>query len=186
MRKMKLSDIKITSAFAESMPTESKMQECRENWDEFQRQDRYIVVDHDNTLIDGYIQYLILQENNIEEAEIKIWHCKRKRWYRKDVEGWKTPKYRTESTTYIYGKHIHSFGNKEYVWRIPKSWTWMQENIQVGDTVLCAAKRGVSPVQVTRVEILDVCPVDMVVKKVVGKEIHRNGMVVDARLKEER
>jgi hypothetical protein len=65
------------------------------------------------------------------------------------------------------------------MWRIPKSWTWMQENIQVGDIVLCAAKRGISPVQVTRIEVLDVCPVDMVVKKVVDKEIRRNGMVVE-------
>lgn len=179
MRKMKLDDIKITSAFADSIPTEEKMNECRKHWNEFHRQDRYLVVDHNNILLDGYCMYLVLKENGIEEAEIKIWHCKRKRWYRKNVEDWKSPKYRTEPTMYVFGKHLNSFGNKEYMWRIPKSWTWMQENIQVGDTVLCAAKRGVSPVVVTRIEVLDVCPVDMVVKKVVGKEIRRNGCVVE-------
>lgn len=187
MRKMKLSDIYVTSAFTESTPTESKMQECRENWNKWKRQDRYLIVTPgNNVLIDGYIMYLVLKENGIEEAEVKISTRRKKRWVRKNIEDWKQPHYRTEPTTYIYGKHIHGFGNKEYVWRIPKSWTWMQENIQVGDTVLCAAKRGVSLVQVTRIEVLDVCPVDMVVKKVVGKEIRRNGMVVDTRLKEER
>lgn len=186
MRKMKLTDIYVTSAFAESIPTEEKMQQCRENWNKWHRQDRYLVVTPgNNVLIDGYIQYLVLKENGVEEAEVKISTRRKKRWVRKNIEDWKVPHYRTEPTTYIYGKHIHSFGNKEYMWRIPKSWTWMQENIQVGDIVLCAAKRGVSPVQVTRIEVLDVCPVDMVVKKVVGKEIRRNGMVVEYQMNKE-
>ena len=177
---MKLSDIYVTSAFAESIPTESKMQECRENWKKWKHQDRYLVVTPgNNVLIDGYIQYLVLKENGVEEAEVKISTRRKKRWVRKNIEDWKEPNYRIEPTMYVFGKHINSFDNKEYMWRIPKSWTWMQENIQVGDTVLCATKRGVSSVQVTRIEVLDVCPVDMVVKKVVGKEIRRNGMVVE-------
>ena len=176
---MKLSDIKISSYFATTTPTVEKMEECREHWNEFHRQDRYIVVDHDNVLVDGYIMYLVLKENNIEEAEIKIWHCKKKRWYRKDVEGWKTPKYRNEPTMYVYGKHLKSFGDKEYMWRIPKSWTWMQENLQVGDTIVCNTKYGISPVLVTNIVTLDKCPVDMVVKRVARKEIRRNGVVVE-------
>lgn len=179
MRKMKLSDIKITSAFTESTPTYEKMEECRKNWNDFHKQDRFIVVDHDNTLIDGYVQYLVLKENDIEDVEIKIWHCKRKRWHRKNMEDWKNPKYRTEPTMYVFGKHLNSFGNKEYMWRIPKSWTWMQENIQIGDTIVCCTKYGISPVVVTRIEVLDVCPVDMAVKRVARKEIRRNGMVVE-------
>lgn len=180
MRKMKLSDITITPAFAETTPNGKKMEECKENWNKWHRQDRYLVVTPDNNvLIDGYIQYLVLKENGIAEAEVKISTRRKKRWVRKNIEDWRVPHYRTEPTTYIFGKHINGFGNKEYMWRIPKSWTWMQENIRVGDTVLCAAKCGVSPVQVTRIEVLNVCPVDMVVKKVVGKEIRRNGMVVE-------
>ena len=179
MRKMKLSDIKISSCFATTTPTSEKMEECREHWNEFHRQDRYIVVDRYNMLIDGYVMYLVLKENNIEEAEIKIWHCKKKRWYRKDIEGWKTPKYRNEPTTYVYGKHLNSLGDKEYVWRIPKSWTWMQENLQMGDTIACTTKCGISPVVVTKIETLDLCPVDIVVKRVARKEIRRNGVVVE-------
>ena len=180
MRKMKLSDIRITSAFAETTPTEEKMQQCRENWNKWKRQDRYLVVTPgNNVLIDGYIMYLVLKENGVEEAEVKISTRRKKRWVRKNIEDWKEPKYRTEPTMYVFGKHVNSWGDKEYMWRIPKSRTWMQENVQVGDIVLCVAKRGVSPVQVTRIEVLDECPVDMVVKKVVGKEIRRNGMVVE-------
>ena len=60
MRRMKLSDIKISDAFANSVPSEEKLNECKNNWNQWNRQDRYIVVDHDNVLIDGYIQYLVL------------------------------------------------------------------------------------------------------------------------------
>ena len=60
MRRMKLSDIKITDAFANSIPSEEKLNECRNNWKQWNRQDRYIVVNPDNVLIDGYIQYLVL------------------------------------------------------------------------------------------------------------------------------
>ena len=85
-RMMKLSDIKIKQSYLETIPSKEKMDECRKYWKTHSSQDRYIVVDHDDLLIDGYIQYLILKENNIEEAEIKIWHCKRRRWFRKNVE----------------------------------------------------------------------------------------------------
>ena len=72
MRRMKLSDIKISEAFANSIPSEEKLNECRNNWNQCNRQDRYIVVNRENELIDGYIQYLVLKENNVEEVEIKI------------------------------------------------------------------------------------------------------------------
>lgn len=180
MRKMKLSDIRITSAFAESTPTEEKMQQCRENWNKWHRQDRYLVVTPgNNVLIDGYIQYLVLKENGIEEAEVKVSTRRKKRWVRKNIEDWKQPHYRTESTMYVFGKHINGFGNKEYMWRIPKSWTWMQANLLIGDTIVCNTKYGISPVLVTNIVTLDKCPVDIPVKRVSRKEIRRNGMVVE-------
>ena len=61
MRRMKLADIKISEAFANSIPSEEKMNECRNNWNQLNRQDRYIVVNTDNVLIDGYIMYLVLK-----------------------------------------------------------------------------------------------------------------------------
>lgn len=179
MRKMKLSDIKISSCFAESTPTIEKMNECRKHWNEYHRQDRYIVVDHNNVLIDGYIQYLTLMEHKEEYAEVKISHCKKKRWYRKNTKDWVTPRYKDNPTTYIFGVHPNSKDERIYTWRVPESWTGFADNVQIGDTVLCATKFGYSPVVVNRIEVLDKPPIDIPIKKVCRKEIRRNGMVVE-------
>ena len=115
MRTMKLVDIKISDAFANSIPSEKKLNECRNNWTQYNRQDRYIVVNPDNVLIDGYIMYIVLKENGIEEAEVKTSTRRKKRWYRKNVEDWNVPHYRNEATTYVYGKHPNSNCDKEFI-----------------------------------------------------------------------
>ncbi len=178
-RKMKISDIKIKESFAITIPNEEKMSECRNNWNTYHRQDRWIVVNNNNELIDGYIMYLILKENGVEEADVKISNKRKKRWYRKNVKDWTAPHYRNEETTYIYGTHLNSNCIKEFCWRVPKSWTWFAENVQIGDSILCRTKFGTSPVIVTKIEVLDKCPVDFIVKRVVGKEIRRKGFVVE-------
>ena len=179
MRKMRLSDIKISEAFANSVPSEKKMNECRNNWNQCNRQDRYVVVNPDNVLIDGYIQYLVLKENGIEEAEVKISTRRKKRWYRKNVEDWNIPHYMNETTTYIYGVHPNSKDTKTYMWRVPNSWTNWADNIQIGDTIICSTKNGYAPVIVNKVEICNECPIDIPVKKVYSKKIRRTGIVVD-------
>ncbi len=85
-RKMKLSDIKIKDSFAITTPKEEKMEECRNNWSTYHKQDRYIVINNDNELIDGYIMYLVLKENDMEEANVKISNKCKKRWHRKNVK----------------------------------------------------------------------------------------------------
>ena len=65
---MKLSEIKISNAFASTTPREDKVKVCRNYWEENHEQDRDIVVNKNNVLIDGYIQYLVLKENSVEEA----------------------------------------------------------------------------------------------------------------------
>lgn len=179
-RKMKLSDIKIKDSFAITTPKEEKMEECRNYWNTYHKQDRYIVVNDNNELIDGYIMYLILKENGEEEARIKISNKPKKRWYRKNIKDWTAPHYRNEETIYVYGVHPNSKCTKEFCWRVPKNWTWFAENVQVGDSILCRTKFGVAPVIVTKIEVLDNCPVDFAVKRVVGKEIRRNGYIVEA------
>ena len=78
MQKMKLDDIKIKDTYAMTNPKEHKMRECRDYWDKYRCQDRYIVVNNSNILIDGYIQYLILKENGgggkviVEKINLKI------------------------------------------------------------------------------------------------------------------
>lgn len=170
MKKMKLSEIKISEAFTVSIPSEDKMNECRNNWNQWNRQDRYIVVNPDNILIDGYIQYLVLKENNVEEAEIKISTRRKKRWYRKNVEeDWNITNYRNETTAYIYGIHSRDKEKKEYVWRVPKSKKGFENGLLPGDSILVSTKYGIKSIIVTKIAWLDECPVDFPVKKVIGK-----------------
>ena len=176
MRRMKLSDIKISESFANTTPSEEKMNECRYNWRFYKKQDRYIVIDHNNVLIDGYIMFLVLMEHKEEYAEV-ISKKKYNRQYEKLPKI--KPTYKNTSTTYIFGVHPNSNCTKEFCWRVPASWGKWTENIEIGDTVLCQTKFGFSPVIVNRVETLDKPPVEMRVKKVARREIRRNGMVVE-------
>ena len=174
MEKIKLQEIKITSAFENTTPNPKKVQKCREYYAENNKQSKPILLDCNNVLRDGYIQYLILKENGAEEVTIV-----RKKKYKRLEEGKNTPSYRKKETTYIFGTHPNSNCTKEFCWRVPASWGTWAENIEIGDIVLCQTKFGFSPVIVNRVEILDKPPVDMRVKKVARREIRRNGLVVE-------
>ena len=176
---MKLSEIKILDSYASTIPNEEKMCECRYNWRMYGNQDRYIVVNHDNVLIDGYVMYLILKEHKEEYAEVKVSHCRKKKWERKEIKDWNIKKYRENPTTYIYGTHPNSKDTKTYMWRVPESWTNWADNVQIGDTIMCVTKFGCAPVVVSKIETLDKCPINMPVKKVCNKQICRNGMVVE-------
>lgn len=174
MKVMKLKDIKITSAFENTVPSSYKIEKHREYWNTNHRQLKPITVDRNNVLRDGYIQYLILKENGVEEATIV-----RKKKYKKLKERKIIPSYRNSNTTYIFGTHPNSNCVKEFCWRVPASWGNWADNIEIGDTVLCQTKFGFSPVVVSRVEVLDKPPVEMRVKRVAKREIRRNGMVVE-------
>lgn len=183
MRKMKLSEIKISEEFAKISPGKKKINECEGNWNNFHRQDRYIVVDHSNTLIDGYIQYLVLMEHKEEYAEVKISNRRKKRWYRKNTKGWEEPKYRNNPTTYIYGVHPNSKDTKTYMWRVPKSWGNWADNLRVGDMIICNTKNGHSPVIVSGIKVSDTCPVEFPVKTVYSKKIKKHGLWLNTREK---
>ena len=174
MKKIKLSEIKITNAFENTTPNTEKVQRCREYYKENQKQLKPILLDYNNVLRDGYIQYLILKENGIEEATIM-----RKKKYKKLKEYKPTPSYKNSNTTYIFGVHPNSNCTKEFCWRVPASWSNWAENVEIGDTILCQTKFGFSPVVVSRVEVLDKPPIDIRIKRVAKREIRRNGMVVE-------
>lgn len=176
MKRMKLADIKISEAFSNSVPSEEKMNECREFWRLERKQDRPIVLNSKRYLVDGYVMYLILMENKEEYAEV-IFKKKHNRQYEKLPKV--KPTYKNTPTTYIFGVHLNSNCTKEFCWRVPASWDNWAENIEIGDTVLCQTKFGFSPVIVNRVETLDKPPVEMRVKKVARREIRRNGAVVE-------
>lgn len=152
MKKIRMSDIIITEAFANSHPSEEKVQKYRKEFAKTGKQSKFLVINKYNVLMDGYIQYLILKENGIEEVEYI-------RSNRKNVEN-----YRNEMTTYIYGKHENSNCDKKFVWRVPKNWN--DFNVNIGDKIFCYTKFGIAPVIVTKVERLEKCPTDLRVKKV--------------------
>lgn len=153
---MKLSDVKIKNAFAQSIPSEKKLAKCEKYWNTFGKQDKYIVVDHNNVLLDGYIVYLTLKKLGVDEVQVEI------------VDK-KTPRYRNQTTTYVYGIHENSKEKKEYVWRVPETKKGLENELLLGDKVLVSTKYGIKPVIVTKIEWLDECPVDFPVKKVIGK-----------------
>lgn len=179
MKMVKLLEIKINESFANTIPNEEKMNECRYNWRMYGEQDRFIVVDHNNVLIDGYIMYIVLKEHKEEYAKVKISSCKKKRWRRRNTKDLIITSYKETPTTYIFGTHPNSNCTKEFVWRVPASWETWAENVEIGDTILCQTKFGFSPVVVSRVEVLDKPPVDIRVKRVAKREIRRNGMIVE-------
>lgn len=167
--KMKLEDIKIPEAFANTQPNVNKMCECREFWRYEQKQDRPIVVNHDNVLVDGYIQYLTLLEHKEVYADVRKLY-KRKKVKRRTKM--KSNSYRNNPTIYIYGRHPKS--KKMLIWRVPERWIGWIDNLHIGDTILCRTKHGIKPVIVQDVEILDKCPVDFRVKRVHSRKIVRN------------
>lgn len=175
---MRLDNIIIKDSFAATIPKEEKVTECKHYWDNHNKQDRYIVVDHNNVLVDGYIQYLVLKEAGVEIAEVKISDRKRKKWCRKKrLPKHTKPKkltYRESNTTYVFGILLYSRSKKERVWRIPNSWRKESaKDFNIGDVVMVHNQKGLSPIIITRIEKLNKCPIDIPVKKVVRKYYYK-------------
>ncbi len=143
---MKISDIKIQDDFKISIPSNRKLQKCREYFRKHGTIDREIVVNKNGYLIDGYIGYLVLLENGIEDVKVVSINQKYK-----------------NKTIYIFGCHANG---KEYVWRLPKK-IKSDDNIVVGSKILVHTKFGIKRITVTRIETLYYPPVSMPVKKVI-------------------
>ena len=169
MKKIKLDEIIIPKVFLESKPSEIKIEKCINKWKKYNKQPKLLIIDEDNVLIDGYIQYLVLKELGHEEGNYILKHESKK----------EKSSYRNIPTAYVYGIHQNSKDVKTYMWRVPKNWTNWADNIQIGDTIICSTKNGYAPVVVNKIEILDECPIDIPVKKVCNKKIRRNGIVVE-------
>lgn len=170
--KMKLDEIKITKAFSESNPSKEKLDECRKYWNTFHKQDRFVEVDNNGYLHNGYCMYLVLKENGIEEVNVKV-ITKQKQKHKKN----KCVEMSNKPTTYIYGYHPKAEIKKEYVWRIPNTdkWDWYRNNVRVGDKIVCRTKFGNQEVVVTKIDVLDNHPVDGIIKNVANTEIMRGG-----------
>lgn len=175
---MRLDNIKIKHSFAATIPKEEKMAVFKAYWKTHKKQDRYIVVNHNNVLIDGYIQYLVLKEANVEIVEVKISDRTRKILSRKiRLPKQSKPKklsYRESDTTYVFGTLLYSKSKKERVWRIPNNWRKERtKDFNIGDVVMVHNQKELSPIIITRIEKLNECPIDIPVKKVVRKYYYK-------------
>jgi hypothetical protein len=172
MRKMKLSDIQISKGFADTAPSEIKMMECRKFWNKYGVQDRYIVVNKAGYLIDGYVQYLVLKENNVEEA-ITYTSEYRRKFLNRLPKMSNSSDYMNKETMYIYGHHPNDYHPKIYMWYVPEKWESFKNKVTIGDLVYGYTKYGSVPVIVDKIEVLDSCPVNIEVKRIANKSIRK-------------
>ena len=68
--KIKLSSIKIPKSYAATIPSEKKVKTKRKKYRKGKL--RAITINTDGFLINGYINYLILKENNVEDVDVNI------------------------------------------------------------------------------------------------------------------
>ena len=160
--RMKLSDIKIREDFANSTPRKEKIENCRNHWNAYHTQDRDIVVNKRGVLLDGYVQYLVLKEEKIDEVCVKVYG---------DAEY-------HEPITYVFGTHFNGNGKKEYTWRVPKAWGRFRRIVRPGDHIQCSTANGIQTIVVTRVEKLCDPPVNGKIRRVKKDEIVRNGQLL--------
>ena len=180
--KMNLSEIKIPESFESSVPSLYKYEKCCRYYKETGNQDRYIVVDEKNVLVDGYIMYLVLKSHDVEYCDAKRLTLRKHKYTNRQREKYgriippeKVLTYKEKSTVYIYGKHPNGIIDKEYVWRLPKSKENMYRVLLPGDLIYCGTKNGIASVIVTRIEKRDSWDTDLKVKVVCSRIIIRNG-----------
>ena len=146
---VKIGRIKIPRYY--SRPRMEKLLECQRYFNEHHELDREIVVDRDLTLKDGYVGYLVLLANNVEDVKVVS-------------DGTINQNYKTLPTKYVFARHAPMM--RQYVWRIAHS-TSNVENLHVGGRVLVNTKHGNKVVTVMDVKTLDKPPVMGRIKKVI-------------------
>jgi len=72
MKLVALSDIIIADNFLSHPPKEKKLNKTRRYYSEYGVIDKPIIINKKNVLIDGYIRYIVLKENGIEYAYVKV------------------------------------------------------------------------------------------------------------------
>lgn len=161
---MKISDIKISPEFAFHPPYRKKIDKKRDRMYVSGKQNKPIVINDNGLLIDGYATLLAMIELGYTECR-----CIYQKHYG-NYEKNELLNYRHTPTTYIYGIHPDSKEKKTYIWRVPsKSRESIYKEVLPGDTVLVNTKHGNKAVVVTKIETLDECPVDFMVRKFIRK-----------------
>ena len=169
MKRINLDEIIINEHFLKYLPKDKKMEECRNIWKTFGVQDRYIVINKNKELIDGYVQYLVLKENNIiNNIEVRVSETKNIDLNRKNLS------YLFDSGCYVFGYHPRDEHMKEYCWKVPEKRVEWAKTLNFGDKIFCETKYSdKTPVIVTRV--LDELPQNTIYpnKQVKSKRVFR-------------
>lgn len=148
--RIKISSIKVPRSYQLSNPQRDKMNACRTYFRQNGRIDRDIVVNKSNTIKDGYIGYLVLKENGIEETDVI------------QLTGSNT--YKNNPTLYVYAHH--KYKSKVYTWRMTSK-TKNAGDLKVGSRIIVETKNGTKAVIVDGFEVLNAPPVSTPVKRVV-------------------
>lgn len=164
MAYIKMSEIVIPDSFTETSPKERKVKECKDIWDKYHMQDRYIILDNYNVLVNGYIMYLVLKMYDVESAFIKrVTNSKYYKGQNRINPILIHDSYKNTRTCYVYGVHEDEKFKKERIWRMENESDWNEVNI--GDILNAKTKHGNSMITVTRKTITDRCPVNMDIRK---------------------
>lgn len=159
-----VNEIIIPEGFSE--PKKEKLDSKRIQWNSYGGQNKSIVINKENVLLDGYIQYLLAKEFGCDEVYVKrvnIKSCKKYNIGYRDCE-----------TAYIYGKHMNSKCDKEFVWRLKNKDFYKKDLIKIGDIICVNTKFGLTKVVVRNICVLNEPPVDQRVKCAVVDYIFRD------------
>lgn len=148
---IKVSDIIITDDFKKTIPSPEKVDKRRAFFRKKEKFNKRILVDGDNRLIDGYIRYLILVENNIGYATVDVIDSN----------------YHTAETLYVYG--THSCNPKEYVWRLPAKEFANKDEYVAGEKILVRTKYGAKVAKITRTLLSATPPETFRIKRVIKR-----------------
>lgn len=129
---LKLADIIIKDNFLKTTPSSIKLNRCRDFYKQFGRTDKSILVDKNNVLLDNYIRYLVLRENNVESVTVNVLR----------------DNYFDINTFYVFGRHPCS--KREYVWRLPHDKLSDADKYKVGGRALVRTKHGVKEIIITK------------------------------------
>ena len=146
---LKLKDIIIKDSFLKTTPSNVKLNKCRDFYKEFGRTDKCILVDRNNVLLDNYIRYLVLKENNVETVVVNKLR----------------DNYSETNTFYVFGRHPCS--KKEYVWKLPHNKLNDAENYKIGNRALVKTRYGVKEIIITKTLQSSTPPVKTPIRKVI-------------------
>lgn len=138
-KKMRLDEIKIPDCFVKTPPKQWKLEACREYFKEYGRIDRRIIVDKKGVLRDGYVGYLVLKEQEVDEIDVTVNSQKQ---------------IKCPDKYYIFA--VHNGNPKEYIWRVPGRLVRKLDSI--GHFALVNTRNGQQWVRVKRIAQLAKSP----------------------------